>query len=148
ASGTNQQRYAAGPLAVDRAGAERAAAYIPHRPALLAYHAAPELRPFCVSQCNRHHRAAHQRVVCFGCDFYYPGNEPPAPRHDQGFQCTNAQGPGTSGPVAQNGAVPEFEPEATEETDIFLFGLCSLCLPRKTSVRRGLMPPLYAVCSC
>src|SRR5207248_6874206 len=114
ASGTNQQRHAAGPLAADRTGAELASASIPHRPALLAHDAAPELRPFCVSQCNRHHRAAHQRVVCFGCDFYHPGDESSAPRHDQSFQRADAQGLGTSRPVEQNGAVPEFEPEAAE----------------------------------
>src|SRR4029077_14986715 len=129
ASGTNQQRYTAGPLAVDRAGAELAATYISHRPALLAYHAAPELRPFCVSQRNRHHGAAHQRVVCFGCDFYHPGDESSAPRYDQSFQRTDAQGLGTSGPVDQNGAVPGFEPETTELSENLSVSSMSNSLP-------------------
>jgi len=48
---------------------------------------------FAPRNADRDHRAAHQRVVSVGRDLYYPGNEPPAARHDQSFQRTNAQGP-------------------------------------------------------
>jgi hypothetical protein len=99
AGGADQRRYAASPLAVNRASAERAPDAVSRGASLLAHHAAPKLWPVRAAQCDRDHRAAHQRVVCVGGDLYYPGNEPPAARHDQSFQRADAKGLGTSRPI-------------------------------------------------
>src|SRR5207247_10574696 len=101
AGGADHQRYAASPLAADRAGAERAPAAISRRASLLAHDAPPELRPVRTSQLDRVRRAAYQRLISVGRDFYHPGNEPPAPRHDQSFQRADAQGPGTPRPIGE-----------------------------------------------
>jgi hypothetical protein len=82
-------------------GAARA---VPRGASLLAYDAAPKLRPVRASQSNRDHRVANQCVVCLGRDFYHSGDEPPAQRHDQSFQRADAQGPGTSGAIKKGTA--------------------------------------------
>src|SRR5207247_9092632 len=97
--GTKHEWYAASALAVNLADAEHAPGGVSRRRFILADDAAPELRPVRISQLDRDHRAAHQRVVCVRRDFYYPGDEPSVAGHDQGFQRTDAQGPGTSGPI-------------------------------------------------
>ena len=76
AGGTDHRRYAASPLAVNRAGAERAPDGVSRRASFLAHDAAPELRPVRTAQLDRDHGAAHQRVVGVRRDFYYPGDEP------------------------------------------------------------------------
>ena len=93
---------------------------------------------FCGALCDR--RASHQRVVCIGRDSSYSGDEPPAPRHDQGFQRTDAQGPGTSGSI-RSGRRPSLRKQRELRNSCFRFRV-------KPVVRCALVRPLYAVCSC
>ena len=109
----------------DRAGAERTPDAVPRGASLLAHDAAPEFWPVRTAQCDRDHRAAHQRVVCVGRDLYYPGDEPPVARHDQSFQRADAQGPGTSRPIGK-WCRAEFEQEVTEKISfISVLSVCS-----------------------
>ena len=96
----DHQRSAPVPLALDRTDAARDSDTVPGGVAFLAHDASHQLRPSCTSQCHRHHRPAHQRVVGLGRDLHYPGHDSPPARHDQSFQRANAQRPGTSGTVS------------------------------------------------
>jgi hypothetical protein len=58
-----------------------------------------ELTPTNDSQRKLHRGFAHQCGVRLGRCLSYFGNEPSARRHDQSFERTAAQGPGTSRPV-------------------------------------------------
>jgi len=96
----DHQRSAPVPLALDRTDAARDSDTVPGGVAFLAHDASHQLRPSCTSQCHRHHRTAHQRVVGLGGDLHYPGHDSPPARHDQSFERADAQRARTSGTVS------------------------------------------------